>query len=276
MGKIRELRSLLKDSRLNTVCQSAKCPNLGRCWEHGTATFMILGDVCTRACRFCAVKTGTPAGVDADEPYRVAMAVKRMRLRYVVVTSVTRDDLDDEGAGHFADTITQIKKYNPDTKIETLIPDFSGRQACLQKVINAGPDVISHNIEMAERLFSHIRPGFLYNRSLDLLNAVRRTSSAIVIKSGFMVGLGEDNAEVFEIISELRAVGCDILAIGQYLAPGTSSRYVQVDRFVSEQEFDEFRCYAERLGFKSVMSAALVRSSFLAGKAYEQMFVRRS
>ncbi len=273
MEKIRALRSLLRDSKLHTVCESAGCPNLGRCWEQGTATFMILGDVCTRACRFCAVRTGVPSKVDTDEPYRIAMAVKRMRLRYVVVTSVTRDDLEDEGAGHFAETITQIRKYNPDTKIEVLIPDFSGRQDCLEKVINAGPDVLSHNIEMTERLFGRIRPGFFYTRSLTLLREVKKIAPSIVVKSGFMVGLGESNTEVFIMIDDLKSAGCDILAIGQYLAPGNSSRFVRVDRFVSEEEFDKFRCYAERVGIRSVMSGPLVRSSFLAEQAFSRVFV---
>lgn len=262
------MRKILETRGLHTVCQSAKCPNTGRCWKDKTATFMILGNVCTRRCRFCAVNTGEPLKIDYEEPQKIAQAVAELQLKYVVVTSVTRDDLEDKGAGQFSETIKEIRKINPQSHIEVLVPDFLNDQKSLLKVIDASPDVIGHNMEMPKRFYATLRPQALYARSLSVLKYFKTMSTAL-IKSGFMVGLGETQEEIQELINDLASVGCDILTIGQYLAPSDSSRHVTVKSFVSLEEFEYYKDFAIRAGIKKVLSGPLVRSSFLAEELFE-------
>jgi len=266
--KMEPMKKLIKEVGLHTVCEGAHCPNTGRCWSQGVATFMILGDVCTRSCRFCAVKDGSPHSVDFAEPENIASAVKKLGLGYVVITSVTRDDLEDQGADQFGKTIHALRRRNPELKIEVLIPDFSGRVDLLNKVIEAKPDVIGHNIEMVRRLYPDIRPEADYERSLTLLKNVKELSPHLLVKSGFMVGLGEEKEEIMALIQDLFSSGCDILTIGQYLAPSRTKRHKSVKRYVHPLEFDELKAVALRRGFKSVVSAPLVRSSYQAEKAY--------
>lgn len=267
--KIGDMKNLFRGGRLHTVCESAHCPNMGKCWGSGVATFMILGDVCTRACRFCAVRAGRPEPADGEEPRNVALAVKELGLRYVVVTSVARDDLKDEGAGHFAETIREIRALMPQTKIEVLIPDFSGRTELLQKVADTRPEVISHNIETVRRLSPLIRPQAGYDSSLSVLKHLKVLSSDIFTKSSIMLGLGESREEVVETMHDLRATGCDILTIGQYLAPTQMKRHLKVERFVAPEEFEDLRRAGMDLGFKHVMSGPLVRSSYIAEEGYK-------
>lgn len=266
--RIKEMQGLLQDVSLFTVCQGAHCPNIGQCWQRGVATFMILGDTCTRACRFCAVSSGNPKVVDHGEPQRVAFAVKKLNLRYVVVTSVTRDDLTDGGAGHFAKTILAIRKATPLTKIEVLVPDFLGNRKHFKVVNDANPDVISHNIETVARLTKEIRPQADYQRSLEVLAAFKELNTFALIKSGFMVGLGETEREVIELMHDLLDAGCDLLTIGQYLAP--SRKHSEVMRFVSPERFEEYRRLGQEIGFKHVLSGPLVRSSYIAEQGYHE------
>ncbi|MDP8212468.1 MAG: lipoyl synthase [Candidatus Zapsychrus exili] len=267
-SKIDWVDDILKDLNINTVCKSASCPNSGNCWERGTATFMILGDVCSRCCRFCGVVSGEPLPIDLDEPNNVALASKRLKLSYVVVTSVTRDDLDDGGASQFKRTVLAIKSLLPEAKVEILIPDFLGNKTSLEVVSKTQADVIGHNIETVERIFSSVRSQAEYHRSLDVLRALKEASSDYSVKSSFMVGLGETQDEVFSLLKDLLGVGCDILSIGQYLAPSKTERHVRVNRFVSPEEFDLYREEGLRMGFKSVVSGPLVRSSFMAEESY--------
>ena len=229
MVKIREMKDPFRQAGLHTVCESALCPNLGKCWGRGVATFMILGEICTRACRFCGVKTGRPMTVDPQEPRQVASAVQRQR--YVVVTSVARDDLADEGAGQFARTIHAIRSVMPQTRIEVLIPDFSNKPGSLEQLVTARPEVISHNMETVRRLSPDVRPQADYDRSLAVLGNLKELAPSTFIKSGFMVGLGETDAEIAALMCDLAAAGCDMLTIGQYLAPGRKKRYLRVQRF---------------------------------------------
>jgi len=268
MEKIRRMKNLFHQGRLHTVCESALCPNMGKCWGQGVATFMILGETCTRACRFCAVETGRPISLDEEEPYHVAQAVKELNLRFVVITSVARDDLQDEGAEHFVKTIQAIREISPETKIEILIPDFSNKFDSLKKVVGVKPEVISHNIETVRRLSPLVRPQADYERSLKVLKTLKCLDSSIFIKSGFMVGLGETFEEIIELMKDLVSVGCDILTIGQYLAPTRMKRHLRETRFVAPGEFVEYRLIGLDLGFKHVMSGPLVRSSFLAEEGY--------
>ena len=270
MEKIRGMKSMFRESGLHTVCESAKCPNIGTCWGQGVATFMILGEVCTRACRFCAVKAGHPMDVDADEPQKVAQAVGQLNLRYVVITSVARDDLQDEGAAHFARTIGAIRERMPQTKIEVLIPDFSNKPDSLKILVAARPEVVSHNIETIERRSADIRPQAQYARSLKVLENFKRIDGEIITKSSFMVGLGESRAEITRLMKDLLSTGCDILTIGQYLQPTQLKRHVPVDRFYSPEEFEYMKQEGLRLGFKYVMSGPLVRSSFIAEVGYRE------
>ena len=260
----------MRAERLNTVCEEAHCPNIGECWHHGTATFMILGDVCTRACPYCAVAHGRPAGLDTAEPERVAEAVERMGLRYVVITSVDRDDLADGGASLFAETVRQIRERLPACRVEVLIPDFKGRHSSLEAVLDAGPDVLNHNIETVPRLYRVARPGGRYPRSLELLDRARRYAPSVPTKSGLMVGLGEQWDEVVATIADLHTVGCGILTIGQYLSP--SPAHLPVARYYHPDEFEMLRTIALNMGFGHVESGPLVRSSYHAHKqadAYE-------
>jgi lipoyl synthase len=256
------LKHLVVDLRLNTVCEEAHCPNIGECWHHGTATFMILGDVCTRNCPYCAVAHGKPAGLDTDEPSRVADAAEQMRLRYVVITSVDRDDLPDGGASIFAGTVAEIRRRIPSCRIEVLIPDFQGKEDPLRAVLDAGPDILNHNTETVPRLYRKARPGGRYERTLDLLDRARRHAPHIPTKSGLMVGLGEEWDEVVATLVDLRAVGCGILTIGQYLSP--SAAHLPVVRYYHPEEFEMLKATALSLGFGHVESGPLVRSSYHA------------
>jgi len=266
--KYHDVRRLVQDLQLNTVCEEARCPNIYECWgEHGTATFMILGDVCTRSCGFCSVTTGRPSpGVDLDEPRRVAEAVHAMGIRHAVVTSVDRDDLDDGGAHHFAATTEAIRRLNDETAIELLTPDFRGVDDALETVLAGTPEVFSHNVETVPRMYRSARPGSSYRRSLDLLAEAARWRDAGDypgrVKTGIMVGLGEDPAEVKQTIADIRASGVEILTIGQYLQP--TSRHLPVERWVHPDEFASYRDLALGLGFSHCESGPLVRSSYHA------------
>lgn len=258
-------KDILEGLKLNTVCQSAECPNLGECWNRGAATFMILGEHCTRACHFCAVKTGRGESLEslADEPARVAQATKQLRLRHVVVTSVARDDLPDEGAGHFARTITALKRYcGPELIVEVLTPDFHAREDCLRAVVEARPDVFNHNTETIERLHPPVRPQGNYRRTLDVLRAVKRLDPGMTTKSGLMVGLGETPDEVLRVLDDLRAAEVDILTVGQYLRP--SPEHLPVAEFVHPDTFKRYETYARSIGFKSAACGPFVRSSYQA------------
>ncbi len=269
LDAIEKVKSFCKQAQLHTVCEEARCPNLGECWQSGVATFLILGHICTRSCRFCAVQTGIPHGINWNESDEVASAVEGMNLNYVVVTSVTRDDLSDGGAEQFALTILKIKERCPQTKVEVLIPDFLGNEENLKIVVEAKPDVVSHNLETVERLSPVIRPQADFQRSLAVLRTLKKMNNGFFVKSGLMVGLGETDQEIYQTIESLYECGCDILTIGQYLRPTQTDRHVPVDRFVSPRSFEGFREFGLRLGFKNVVSAPLVRSSFLAEEGYQ-------
>jgi lipoyl synthase len=261
-GEYAGTRALLRGQRLATVCEDARCPNLGHCWERGTATIMILGEQCTRRCGFCAVGPGRPNGlVDWDEPRRVGEAVAAMGLRHAVITSVTRDDLDDGGSTIFAMVIGEIRQRSP-IAIEVLIPDFRGRAEDLQRVIEARPDVINHNVETVERLHPTVRPSARYGRSLELLQRVRQSGAGITTKSGIMLGLGETDAEVERTLADLHAHGCELLTIGQYLRP--TPGHLPVVEYVHPDKFAFWEAHAVALGFRNVASGPLVRSSFHA------------
>ena len=270
MDKVNDMKAMLRGAKLHTVCESARCPNLGQCWGQGVATFMILGGTCTRACRFCAVPAGRGEMLDVQEPYNVAQSVKHLKLNYVVVTSVARDDLGDEGAGHFVQTIQAIRQESPGTKIEVLIPDFSGREELLAMLAGSAPEVISHNIECVKRISPAVRPQAQHARSLQVLRRFRQLADKSFVKSSFMLGLGETQAEVHELMQELLEAGAQILTIGQYLAPSAAKRFVPVDRFVQPEEFEHYRREGLRLGFRYVESGPLVRSSFIAEKGYKE------
>ena len=260
----RKISGVLRSSGLHTVCEEARCPNLGGCWKAGTATFMILGDVCTRSCGYCNVSTGIPKAPDPGEPLNVARAVKEMGLRYAVVTSVTRDDLEDGGASIFVQTINEIRKMNPGCRIEVLIPDLAS--ISLESVMRAKPDVLNHNIEVVKRLFRTARPKGGYERSLELLQTAKIIDPAMVTKSGMMVGLGETREEVIETMEDLRKCGCDMLTIGQYLQP--TRKHMRVKRYYHPDEFREFKELGESMGFRHVESGPLVRSSYMAGESF--------
>jgi lipoic acid synthetase len=261
-------KRLLKELNLNTVCESALCPNRGRCFKDEVATFMILGDRCTRACAFCAVDKRPPAPPDADEIENVAKAVRHLKLKYVVLTSPTRDDLSDCGAGHFRSVIEAINKMCPDTKIEALIPDFKGEPGPLKEVLTPGLTVLAHNLETVGRLYGQVRRGADYKRSLELIGRVKEMSGGIYSKSGIMAGLGETFDEVISLMKDLRAVDCDIFTIGQYIAPSVKSYAVK--EYVDNQIFDKYKKAALELGFKAAASAPLVRSSFLAETTFNE------
>lgn len=262
---VEEVIKLLENLSLHTVCQEAQCPNIFECFSKKTATFLILGDICTRNCTFCDVKKGKPQEIDENEPQKVAEAVKELNLNYVVVTSVTRDDLEDGGAKHFADVIKKIRELNPKTKIEVLVPDFNGDEKAIYKVVSARPDVLSHNVETVPRLYSAVRPKADYERSLSVLKVVKKIDDRIYTKSGLMVGLGETKEEVKEVLRDLINVGCDFVTIGQYLSP--SKYHHPVIEYIHPEVFEEYKKYAISIGFKHVMSAPLVRSSYLAEDA---------
>jgi lipoic acid synthetase len=264
-----EIRRLLQKTHLHTVCQEAGCPNLGECFSQGTATFLILGDRCTRNCRFCAVAHGPVEPLDPGEPSRVAEAVHTMKLRYVVVTSVTRDDLPDGGASVFAETILRIRRKSPETRVEVLIPDFRGDLQSLKTVLDARPDVLNHNVETVPRLYASVRPGAAYQRSMDLLKSAHQMDPSIPTKSGLMLGLGERTEEVQQVLNDLLQAGCRLLTLGQYLQP--SAEHLPVERFVPPKEFEEWRKNALKMGFEEVASGPFVRSSYHAHEAYQSL-----
>ena len=267
-----ELKRIMRTLHLHTVCESARCPNMGECWEHRTATFMILGNICTRACGFCAVPSGKPIGLpDQDEPRRVAEAAQKMGLRYAVVTSVNRDDQPDGGAGIFARTIEEIRRRVPGCKVEVLIPDFRGVWWALETVVAARPDVLNHNTETVPRLYRQVRKGAVYERSLELLRRAKAMAPEMPTKTGLMLGLGETREEVLATMQELVAQGAHILTLGQYLQP--TRGHLPVVRFVHPEEFAEYKRLGEAMGFKHVESGPLVRSSY---HAFEQEQAARS
>ncbi len=258
-----ELKSILRGLSLNTVCEEARCPNVAECWGQGTATFMILGDVCTRACGFCAVKTGLPEYLDREEPARVAEAVARMGLAHAVVTSVNRDELKDGGASIFAATIEAIRERRPDTTIEVLIPDFKGSRDSLETILKAGPDILNHNVETVPRLYKRVRPGANYGQSVELLRRVKEIAPAAISKTGMMLGLGENLAEVESVMRELASdAAVDILTLGQYLQP--TPEHLPVTRFVHPDEFRELARQGTDMGIRHVEAGPLVRSSYHA------------
>ncbi len=260
------MRKLTRDLKLHTVCESAHCPNQAECFSRGTAAFMILGDTCTRHCTFCAVKKGRPQDPDPQEPHHIVEAVSTLKLNYVVVTSVTRDDLPDGGASHFAQTIRAIHDYNPAIAVEVLIPDFGGSRSALEHVLSAQPAVLNHNLETVPRLYPEVRPQADYRRSLEVLSRGRLLGNNVVIKSGIMLGLGESQQEVIGLMTDLRQVGCDVLTIGQYLPP--SLKHHKLIRYVTPEEFAEYQNIGKNMGFVSVFSGPLVRSSFHAAEVY--------
>jgi len=261
-----KVKEIVEGNQLHTICSSGNCPNMGECWNAGTATFMILGDICTRSCRFCATKTGKPLPVDSGEPKRVAESIKMMKLRHCVITSVDRDDMEDGGAAHWAQTIREVKAVNPGVTIEVLIPDFSGNTAYLDIVIAEKPDIISHNLETVRRLTPAIRSAAKYNRSLEVLRHI--AASGVNAKSGIMVGIGETEAEVLETMDDLLAAGVQIMTIGQYLRP--TLNHLPVEEYITPEVFEKYRIAGIEKGFRHIESRPLVRSSYHAEKHVDQ------
>jgi len=258
----------MRDLELHTVCEEAHCPNIGECWEHRAATFMILGDVCTRNCAYCAVAHGTPATLDQDEPVRLATAVARMGLRHVVITSVDRDDLPNGGAEIFAGCIAEIRQRTPDTSVEVLIPDFKGSERALRLVVEARPDILNHNLETIERLYRLARPGGRYPRALELLHRAKELNGEMLTKSGIICGLGEEWDELLGAMRDLRAQAVDILTVGQYLRP--SSQHLPIARYYTPAEFAELRRLGREMGYRHVEAGPLVRSSYHAWEQVER------
>ncbi len=270
-----KIKQLLRRHGLHTVCEEARCPNLAECWAGGTATFMLMGDVCTRGCRFCAVKSGDPGGaLDAQEPEKVARSIADLGLRYVVLTSVDRDDLPDGGADHFARTVESIHRLDPEVLVETLVPDFSGSETAIRRLLASRPDVYAQNQETVRRLTRTVRDARSdYDVTLGVLERVKALSAQTYTKSSLMLGLGERAEEIEQSMADLRAVGCDILTLGQYLQP--SAKHLAVDRFVTPEEFDHWAEAGRQLGFRYVASGPLVRSSYRAGEFHIEKIVRR-
>lgn len=264
--KTKTVRHILKNNCLNTVCENAKCPNKNECYQKNTATFLIMGKVCTRNCRYCNIGCEKPEPLNPEEPKKLANAVKELGLKYSVITSVTRDDLKDGGANHFAQTIYEIRKISPNTKIEILTPDFKGDTKALDTIIEAHPDVFNHNIETIERLFKTARPQGNYKRSLGVLKYIKENSN-IPTKSGLMIGLGETKDEIKQTFDDLIEIGCDILTVGQYIQP--SKQHLEIDKYYTEEEFEELNELAKQTGFKKYQIAPLVRSSYNAFKLFE-------
>lgn len=271
---VQEVASLMKNLKLNTVCNEANCPNLGECFMKHTATFMILGSHCTRNCRFCNVTHAAPETVDPDEPENLAKAAKKLGLRHVVITQVTRDDLEDGGAGQFAECLRQLHEMCPGTTVEVLTSDMKGSHDCLDIVLQAGPDVFNHNVEMPKELYSKVRPEARYERSLDVLRYVKETYPDVLTKTGFMVGLGETEEQIDALLDDLVETGCDILTIGQYLQP--SPQHYPLQRYVTPEEFDHYKEMALAKGFRFVTSTPLVRSSYRAAEAVEAVSESRA
>jgi lipoic acid synthetase len=266
------VEDLMRGERLVTVCEEARCPNLGECWSKGTATFMVMGDTCTRSCRFCAVKTGRGLPLDPDEPRRVALATKQLGLKHVVVTSVNRDELFDGGSAHFAEVIEQIRHENPTTTVEILTPDFRGRRTAIETVCRARPDVFNHNTETVPRLYRTVRPQAKYARSIDFLRTVKEIDPTIYTKSGIMLGLGETEDEVIQVLSDWKDAGVDAVTMGQYLKPGKG--YLDVVEYLHPTRFEQYKQIAEEMGFLYVASAPFVRSSYNAID-FSDKFLRR-
>jgi len=264
-----ETRELMREHNLHTVCEEAACPNIGECWSRKHATVMILGDICTRACAFCNVATGKPGAVDPLEPENLAMTVATMGLKHVVITSVDRDDLDDGGAGQFVRCIGRIRETSPETTIEVLTPDFRHKDGALEVVVAAGPDVFNHNLETVPRVYPTIRPGARYYHSLRLLDRAKDLDPGLFTKSGIMVGLSEDRGEVLQVMDDLRSARVDFLTIGQYLQP--TLRHAAIDRFVTPEEFEEYKRIGEAKGFQMVASSPLTRSSYHADRDFEEL-----
>lgn len=258
----RKVRGILKESKLNTVCDSARCPNKNECYSNNTATFMILGNICSRNCRFCSVNGGSPETVNSEEPEAIAEAVKKLGLDYVVLTSVTRDDLSDGGAKHFADTINAIKTIDNNIKVEVLTPDFQGKEDLIDIVLSAKLDVFNHNIETSKRLYKEVRPQAIYQRSLDFISYIKKTAPDVYTKSGIMTGLGEDFSEIIETISDLHSSGCDIVTVGQYIQP--TSSHLSVKKYYEPEEFEIIKEQALIIGVKYIIAGPLVRSSYNA------------
>jgi lipoic acid synthetase len=256
------LKRILREKNLHTVCEEARCPNIGECWGNKTATFLILGDTCTRGCRFCAIDKGKPLALDPEEPRNVALVVKELGLDHIVVTSVNRDDLPDGGANHFARTVFWIKNLNPGIRVELLIPDFEGNLRALETVVNSGIEILNHNIETVPRLYGKVRPGHSYDCSLTILRQAKNIRGDVLTKSGFMLGVGESYDEVMSTLHDLSQNHVDIVTIGQYLQP--SIRQLRVERYVTPEEFKQLKTAAETLGFRHVESGPLVRSSYHA------------
>lgn len=272
-GALEKMKTLLEAGRLHTVCEGADCPNIGECFASKTCTFMIMGNVCTRNCRFCAVTPGRPAPLDPGEPQAVAQTTRQLGLKHVVVTSVTRDDLEDGGASHFAEVIKAIREENPDTGIEVLIPDFQGKASSLAIVAEAEPDVINHNVETIPRLYQAVRPQAVYQRSLELLGNVKKINRDILSKSGLMLGLGETREEVVKVMEDLRAVGCDMLTLGQYLSP--SPDHYPIVEYIHPDIFATLEKVAFSMGFLEVNAGPLVRSSYHAARTINKLNMRK-
>lgn len=270
---LRQTRAIVERSGVATVCEEARCPNLSECWSHRHATFMILGDICTRRCGFCAVDTGKPNAVEADEPRRLATAVAELGLKHVVLTAVARDDLPDEGAGHFAECVIEIHKAWPECVVEVLPADFHAREECIRVLCDAGPEIYNHNQETVRRLSKWIRPAARYDRTLDVLRMAKQIRPDVLTKSGLMVGLGETREELYQTFVDLREADVDILTVGQYLRP--SPTHAPVDRYVPPEEFDEMAAEARELGFLAVASGPFVRSSYNAADVYEEIERKR-
>jgi len=266
---VTQTRDLLDRLHLPTVCESARCPNRGECFSQHTATFLILGEVCTRGCAFCAVSKGKPVPVEADEPQRLALAVTELGLGHVVITSVTRDDLPDGGAAHYARVVEALREHCPAVRVELLVPDFVGSREALVTVLGSGPDILAHNLETVPRLYPEVRRGADYGRSLKVLEQAKQLSPKIITKSGLMLGLGEEAPEIEAVLRDLRHVACDMLTIGQYLSP--SLHHVPVARYVNPEEFAAWQRQALDLGFKSVAAGPLVRSSYKAPVFFEEI-----
>lgn len=267
------IAKMMRDLKLNTVCEEASCPNIGGCWKHGSATFMILGKICTRTCAFCDVETGKPDSVDPQEAVNLAKAVAEIGLKHVVITSVDRDDLADGGAGHYATVIRELKARQPDVTIEILTPDFQRKpDSCLETIMQAGPDIFNHNLETVPRLYRSIRPGARYFTSLRLLQRAKELDPNVVTKSGIMLGLGEERDEVLQVLDDMIEANIDILTIGQYLRP--SEKHHPVMKYWTPEEFEEFKYIAEKKGFGMVASGPLVRSSFHADEVFQALKLR--
>lgn len=262
-----KMERMFQNLSLHTVCESAICPNIGKCFKSRTATFMIMGGTCTRNCRFCAVTKGIPSKLDENEPENVALASKKLGLKHIVVTSVTRDDLEDGGAEHFVKTVKQLRKYNPDSTVELLIPDLKGNWSALKKIVECKPDIINHNIETVSSLYSKVRPMAVYKRSIELLHQVKSMDNDIYTKCGIMVGLGESKEQVLEVMDDLIKVNCDILTIGQYLRP--SKWHLPVKEYITPEIFKKYKDIALKKGFKFVASGPYVRSSYQASKGID-------